>query len=196
MLKGKWLFSALIAASSLQVEAGDWYTQLDISSTNQKGSLITSTIDTSIIDDTNNSFSFSLGKEFSPYFHADISYGNVREMTLFVDTCPDGATCISEGFTTQWDSKTLSVSAKPRLPLTDEWALFARVGYQKQNFTRTNGTSNGVVYATQKFEDHAFTWGLGASWKMSKDWVWHLEYHTANADIDWTNYSIGIRSYF
>ena len=44
MLKGKWLFSALIAASSLQVEAGDWYTQLDISSTNQKGSLITSTM--------------------------------------------------------------------------------------------------------------------------------------------------------
>ena len=102
------------------------------------------------------------GYEFNEYFGIE-----ARGIRTFLDEGPFGGVPLQH----------IGLYAKPQYPVSEDFSLYALLGYGSVTMDGVNATRVDV-------DDSGFQWGLGASYAIGDNYELFLDYTSLASDID------------
>lgn len=171
-MKRHFLTLSLLTAITLPAAANDFYIYGDIGQSKYSGDF----------NDNDNAFAIGLGYNLSKIFSLELGYhdlGNIHySENLF------GGITGSRTLETSVDTSATQLSAVAKLPVNDNFDLYARLGYAHLKVDATYSI-NGTVQSEQASDsDNKAIFGVGASYKVNEKISLRTEYiRFGNTDI-------------
>lgn len=161
---------------------------------------------TSEADETDTGYKLQAGYRFNPYIAVEGGYASLGKYTYRAEaTAPVTATRDGNIEIDGWN-----LGIVPRLPLSPNFALFAKAGVLDYELTfRCSGTGVPCTNPDRSDSGRPVYYGAGLEWKLAAHWLLRAEYEvfkdigeafntdgttgTSKADVTMTSLGIGYR---
>jgi OOP family OmpA-OmpF porin len=131
--------------------------------------------DGSGIDDSDTGFKIFGGYSFNQNFAVELSYFDLGEVSGSESFPPFGNVSFSVGVSG------LNASAVGRLPLTDTFAIFGKLGFASYDLDASVNVP-GFGSGSGSSSESDMTYGVGASLGFAQQWEVRFEYEAVNVD--------------
>jgi OOP family OmpA-OmpF porin len=161
--KTNWYGGVNIGRTDLKANGGD----VDDALRNQGITSSTS------LDNNDTAYSLNIGYKFNPYFAVEGGYTDLGKYGFSSNVTAPAATTLNGNYKVDG----VNLSAVGILPLSNGFSVYGKAGVFRAS-TDLDVSSSGAV-ATSSTSNHSTnpTYGLGASYDITKDWTGKLEWN-------------------